>query len=60
MKTINFAMEQNVKIYCWKHHEKYFDLNKCSGNQKLLQIPGIEKLENGEDYLRMINSQFKN
>ena len=60
MKTINFAIEQNVKIYCWKHDEKYFDFNKCSGNQKLLQIPGIEKLENGEDYLRMINSQFKN
>ena len=45
---------------CWKHDEKFFDLYKCSGNQKLLQIPGIEKLENGEDYLRMINSQFKN
>ena len=60
MKTINFAKEQNVKIYCWKHDEKYFDLYKCSGNQKLLQTPGIEKLENGEDCLRMINSQFKN
>ena len=59
MKTINFAKEQNVKIYCWKHDEKYFDLNKCSGNQKVLQTPGIESLENGEDYLRMINSQFK-
>ncbi len=60
MKTINFAMEQNVKIYCWKHHEKYFDLNKCSGNQKLLQTPGIEKLEKREDCLKMINHQFKN
>jgi len=60
MKTINFAMEQNVKIYCWKHDEKFFDLYKCSGNQKLLQTPGIKKLENGEDCLRMINSQFKN
>ena len=59
MKTINFAKEQNVKIYCWKHDEKYFDLNKCLGNQKLLQTPGIESLENGEDCLRMINSQFK-
>ena len=60
MKTINFAMEQNVKIYCWKHDEQYFDLNKCSGNQKLLHILGIEKLENGEDCLQMINYQFKN
>ena len=60
MKTINFAIEQNVKIYCWKHDEKFFDLYKCSGNQKLLKTPGIECLENGEDCLRMINSQFKN
>ena len=58
MKTINFAIEQNVKIYCWKHDEKYFDLNKCSGNQKLLGIPGIKKLENGEDCLKMINHEF--
>ena len=58
MKTINFAIEQNVKIYCWKHDEKYFDFNKCSGNQKLLEIPGTEKLENGEDCLRMINHEF--
>ena len=60
MKTINFAKEQNVKIYCWKHDEKFFDLHKCSGNHKLLQTPGIESLENGEDCLRMINSHFKN
>ena len=58
MKTINFAKEQNVKIYCWKHDERYFDFNKCSGNQILLGIPGIKKLENGEDCLKMINHEF--
>ena len=65
---------QRIKIFKAKHKEKswlswnlsdqrtaeYFDLNKCSGNQKLLQTPGIEKLEKREDCLKMINHQFKN
>ena len=58
MKTIDFATEQKIKIYCWKHDKNFENPSLNSGNIELEKRPNIEIMKSTDDLVKMINSEF--
>ena len=60
LHTVNYAFNQNKKVACYKHSEKYIGENAVQGNLKLLEskeVTSICSIESIEQFIEKLKNQ---